>query len=290
MPLTYLSPKCDVPLIYFFHPRCDILTYLSHLLLVLNSSMNIVIYCWKVACLEDHQNIFIQFFFGNKYSQAIFFGIDIILFWHQNMFMSYFLASINVHVILLRTRSSGEPWSGFSPHSKLEEVFQSARLLHQTISSTPKGGEAVGLWKRRRMKTCDKKFHPWWPRSPSLLPQLKCNSSWITLIWNHYPTFVEYNVFKDYVFMVIVISTTISFVMVLCYNIWTTVEVPVTDYYFMINLIWGRKTPGTCDKGKHKFQPAKNFKGKLRRTKKIWSFNNFEIIFFKKYLAVPKFW
>ena len=29
--------------------RCDILTYLSHLLLVLNSSMNIVIYCWKVV-------------------------------------------------------------------------------------------------------------------------------------------------------------------------------------------------------------------------------------------------
>ena len=31
--------------------RCDILTYLSHLLLVLNSSMNIVIYCWKVVSI-----------------------------------------------------------------------------------------------------------------------------------------------------------------------------------------------------------------------------------------------
>ena len=27
--------------------RCDLVTYLSHLLLVLNSSSNIVIYCWK---------------------------------------------------------------------------------------------------------------------------------------------------------------------------------------------------------------------------------------------------
>ena len=27
--------------------RCDLVTYLSHLLLVLNSSSNIAIYCWK---------------------------------------------------------------------------------------------------------------------------------------------------------------------------------------------------------------------------------------------------
>ena len=29
--------------------RCDMLTILSHFLLVLNSSVNIVIYCWKVT-------------------------------------------------------------------------------------------------------------------------------------------------------------------------------------------------------------------------------------------------
>ena len=32
-----------------FSNRCDLVTYLSHLLLVTSSSSNIVIYCWKVG-------------------------------------------------------------------------------------------------------------------------------------------------------------------------------------------------------------------------------------------------
>ena len=33
---------------YVLSTRCDLVTFLSHLLLILNSSSNIVIYCWKV--------------------------------------------------------------------------------------------------------------------------------------------------------------------------------------------------------------------------------------------------
>ena len=46
--------------------RCDILTYLSHLLLVLNSSMNIVIYCWKVVPKAERIRMGLYFSSGWK--------------------------------------------------------------------------------------------------------------------------------------------------------------------------------------------------------------------------------
>jgi len=47
---------------------CDILTYLSHLLLVINSSMNIVIYCWKD---KKFRRALIQLLTSEQVSQSL---------------------------------------------------------------------------------------------------------------------------------------------------------------------------------------------------------------------------
>ena len=51
--------------------RCDILTYLSHLLLVLNSSMNIVIYCWKVVSIAKSIRMALYSLQDEKFRSAL---------------------------------------------------------------------------------------------------------------------------------------------------------------------------------------------------------------------------
>ena len=59
----YLSLRCNMLFVKLFYlylsSRCNLLTFVSHLLLVVNSSVNILIYCWKVG---GFQRVFVFVF------------------------------------------------------------------------------------------------------------------------------------------------------------------------------------------------------------------------------------
>ena len=134
---------------YFSSSRCDILTYLSHLLLVLNSSMNIVIYCWKVLSLFTKRHCVICIIWASIHI--------LMISRHQYIYNQ---------MVFSRTRSSGKLWYDFSPRRKWGEIFRGKAALRLTTISTP--WEAVGDIGGKETKTWTVNFPPW--RSFLFLP------------------------------------------------------------------------------------------------------------------------
>ena len=114
--------------IVIFLNRCDILSYLSHLLLVINSSMNIVIYCWKVS----HNYIL----------------------WRQFMFISFFSA---LRYIFLASKHIRINITIYPPHSTQDKKFR--RALIQLLTSE-QGSQSLSSFSRRESVPLNHRLHP----------------------------------------------------------------------------------------------------------------------------------